>query len=206
MPTQPPESSAESDPDPSYGYDAVADAFCAARDASSTGVATVLDWAGDFAPGTEILDVACGSGKPLALALRKAGFAVAGIDASARLCEAFCENLPGAPVRCEAAEHSDWFGRQFAGVICVGLVFLLPEHEQPALIANLARAVAPGGSLLLSAPAEAGDWNDLLTGRRSVSLGADRYRELLRDTGLAVARELDDEGGNHYYAAHRPAG
>jgi hypothetical protein len=43
-----------------------------------------------------------------------------------------------------------------------------------------------------------------MTGRLSVSLGAERYRRLLEAAGLVLIDEMEDEGDNHYYRAARP--
>jgi hypothetical protein len=46
-------------------------------------------------------------------------------------------------------------------------------------------------------------WADLLTGRRSVSLGEHAYLQALAAAGLRVVGQLTDEGGNHYYDTAR---
>jgi SAM-dependent methyltransferase len=61
------------------GYDANADAYIGSR-SRAIGVSTVLQWASDLDRGAAILDVGCGHGDPIALALHRAGFAVHGID------------------------------------------------------------------------------------------------------------------------------
>lgn len=53
---------------------------------------------------------------------------------------------------------------------------------------------------------EAVEWRDSLTGRESVSLGAERYVEILREAGLNLIGEEVDEGGNHYYCVAKPGG
>ena len=45
----------------------------------------------------------------------------------------------------------------------------------------------------------------MLTGQVSTSIGATAYSDALATNGLIVQQEFDDEGGNHYYVATRPA-
>ena len=39
----------------------------------------------------------------------------------------------------------------------------------------------------------------MLTGRESLSLGAEEYKAVLSDAGLTLIGEHEDEGANHYY-------
>jgi hypothetical protein len=71
------------------------------------------------------------------------------------------------------------------------------------VIAKAARALAPGGSFLFTAPAQAITWLDALTGQRSTSLGAPAYRRILEQVGLTAPQEFEDAGDNHYYVASR---
>jgi cyclopropane fatty-acyl-phospholipid synthase-like methyltransferase len=182
-------------------WEEVADQFVAAR--SRIGVTTVCDWARSLPHGAAILDLGCGDGVPIAHALIAEGFNVHGVDASPRMVAGFRRRFPSAPVACEPAEESSFFGRTFDGIVAVGLIFLLPDTAQRALITRVAAALAPGGRFLFSAPAQACRWTDTLTGRTSISLGAATYREALRDAGLTVTATYEDEGANHYYAAVR---
>jgi hypothetical protein len=57
---------------------------------------------------------------------------------------------------------------------------------------------------LFTAPREACEWKDAMTGLRSESLGAPAYRRLLETAGLVLLDETEDEGENHYYVALKP--
>ncbi|MBK8005737.1 MAG: class I SAM-dependent methyltransferase [Gemmatimonadetes bacterium] len=165
------------------------------------GVAEVRAWARSLPPGAAVLDLGSGSGLPLTKLLVDAGLAVHGVDASPTLVEAFRRNLPGVPVACEAVEDSRFFGRRFDAVMAWGLWFLLPAAVQRALPGRVADVLLPGGRLLFTAPAEEGSWTDVLTALESRSLGAAAYRQALAEAGLAMLREYEDEGQNHYYEA-----
>ncbi|MFN7055856.1 class I SAM-dependent methyltransferase [Hyphomonas sp.] len=190
-------------PDRSEGWDEIADAFMAAR--SDIGAELVRGWARmHFPGGAQIVDIGCGSGIPMSAALIAEGFQVSGIDASPRLIAAFRVRFPQAAAVCEAAQESDFFGRTFDAAIAVGLLFLLAAEDQREVIRRVATALKPGGRLLFSAPMEACEWDDLLTGRRSRSFGRAEYDRILDGAGLRFAGCCQDEGGNNYYDAVRP--
>lgn len=190
-------------PDPSNGYEARAREYMALRARGNVGAAVIRDWASNLLPGAAVLDVGCGAGEPVARILVEAGLRVWGIDASPTLVAACRANLPAAEIACEPVEASPWFERSFDGIVAIGLVFLLPEATQRRLVAQLARALADGGELLFTAPAQACTWTDVLTGRASRSLGDAAYRAILRDAGLEPLPAIVDEGGNHYVRARR---
>ena len=190
-------------PDCTHGYDALATVFAASR-SKVVGVAEVHRWAEQLRAPSEVLDVGCGPGVPLTAALIEAGCRIWAVDASPQMVALFSARFPDVPVACEPVESMTHFGRQFDGVLAWGLVFLLEPDQQRAAIACLADAVAPGGRLLFTAPAQILEWHDVMTGEQSRSLGADEYRRLLEQHGLSVLNEFDDEGENHYYVAAHP--
>lgn len=60
----------------------------------------------------------------------------------------------------------------------------------------------------ITAAAEESAWQqakrtDLMTGRRSISLGDAAYRAALQAANLCIASEYTDEGRDHYYHAVR---
>lgn len=187
--------------DRSRGWEDVAARFMAVR--SRIGVATVRTWAAGLPAGAAVIDLGCGNGVPISEALLADGFDVHGVDASPTLVAAFHRRFPQAPVACEAAEESAFFGRLFDGAVAIGLMFLLPAPTQHEVIRRVASALGPAGHFLFTAPEEACRWADALTGRPSRSLGAAAYRAALARAGLTVAGTYLDEGGNHYYAAVR---
>jgi cyclopropane fatty-acyl-phospholipid synthase-like methyltransferase len=183
--------------DRSNGWEAVADTLIAGR--SNIGAATARTWARSLPKNASVLDLGCGSGVPVSEALMEEGCIVSGIDASPTLAVAFATRFPHAQVACEPAEESRFFGRRFDGIIAIGLIFLLRENAQRALIGRDSAALHPGGRFVFTAPVEIGTWADITTGRESVSLGEDVYRAILAGAGLSVVAEYVDERRNHYY-------
>jgi len=198
MPTQ-----AATKSDPSNGYEAIASEFMRRRGESNIGAATVRRWSRALPAGATILDLGCGHGVPLAMALIEDGYNVYGIDASPTLIAAFRSRFPHAHVTCGAVESSDFFARTFDGVLAVGLIFLLDADTQRDLIYKVAQALTAGGRFLFTAPSDACNWTDILAGRPSLSLGTEGYATILTDAGLAVVDEYLDEGDNHYFDARK---
>ena len=192
---------APTDRDPSNGYEAVASEYMRRREQSGIGITTVQTWARSLKSGAAILDLGCGHGLPISAALMDEGFIVYGIDASPSLTAAFRSRFPRAQVACETVEDSNFFGRKFDAVIAVGLMFLLSADMQEPLIQRVARTLNSDGRFLFTSPTEACTWDDVLTGRPSLSLGAGAYEAILSKAGLAFVDECLDEGDNHYYVS-----
>jgi len=191
--------------DTSNGYEDVAEDFMSARNVR-IGPSTVREWSRTLPPGSSILDLGCGHGVPISKILIEEGFDVYGVDGSAKLIRAFRERFPGAHAECSAVEDSEFFGRKFDGVVAIGLMFLLTPSIQAEVIRKVSRALCPGGKFLFTSAKEAVEWRDSLTGRDSVSLGVERYVEILREVGLTLVGEKVDEGRNHYYCVAKPGG
>jgi 2-polyprenyl-3-methyl-5-hydroxy-6-metoxy-1,4-benzoquinol methylase len=189
--------------DKSHGYEEAAESFVSAR-SPRIGASTVREWSQTLAPGSSILDLGCGHGVPISQALAEEGFIVYGVDASATLIEMFRRRFPSAHAECSAVEESDFFRRTFDGVVAWGLLFLLPPAVQSVVIRKIARTLNPNGKFLFTSPKEVVTWRDVLTGGESVSLGAERYQQILRVEGLVVVGEQSDEGGNYYYSVSKP--
>lgn len=192
--------------DESNGYEGVAEIYIRGRGQAVDGIgsATARAWAQTFGKGSVILDLGCGTGIPVTRILLEAGLQAYAVDASPKMVEDFRQNFPDVPVVCESVERSAFFDRSFDGIISVGLMFLLTEETQRALILKMSAALKPGGRLLFTATREKHEWKDIMTERLSWSLGAERYRQLIADAGLVPGEEYRDEGGNHYFSGIRP--
>jgi SAM-dependent methyltransferase len=158
----------------------------------------VTEWVNRVPAGGALLDLGCGPGGPRSEPLHARG-SVFAIDASQSLARAYQERFPAAKVVCEPAEASALFDRHFNGILAWGLLFLLPAAAQEEVIRRVAGALTPGGRFLFTAPRQVATWADNSTGRPSISLGRDKYHELLDAAGLELVGEHVDEGENHYY-------
>ena len=192
-------------PDKSNGYEEVASTFIAGRGRNSSGIgaSVVADWSKRLPRGATVLDLGCGTGVPISQALIERGFNVYGVDASPTMVGAFRARFAVVPVECAAVEDSDFFGRTFDGVVAWGLFFLLDPPVQRTLIRKIGEALRSGGRLLFTAPSQSCSWRDAMTGRTSISLGREAYREALEIEGMTLVGTHDDEGENHYYLAQK---
>lgn len=189
--------------DASAGYESAAALFQAAREKARVGAGTMAAWAQTLAPGTEVLELGCGAGVPVTQELARAGCVVWGIDASPTLLARFADRFPQFQCACHDLAASPFFGRTFGAVVAVGVLFLLPPGMQRDVIARAARVLEPGGLFLFTSPAAPVAWTDVLTGRRSLSLGAAEYTAALTASGLTLVCEFIDEGENHYFLCRR---
>ena len=193
--------------DESNGYEGIAEIYILGRGRAVNGIgtSTARTWARTFKMGSEILDLGCGTGIPVTKILLEEGLKAYAVDASPKMVDDFRKNFPDVPVACESVERSAFFNRTFDGVISVGLMFLLPEESQWALISKMASALNHGGKLLFTATLDKHEWKDAMTEQPSWSLGEDQYRKLITASGLSLGEEYHDEGGNHYFSGIRPS-
>ena len=189
--------------DASQAYEHHAHTFLAGRDASGIGTRVIERWCRTLPAGATVIELACGGGYPVTRVLREAGLRVWAVDSSPTLLATFAQRFPEIPVQCAKVQESDFFGRRFDAALAVGLIFLLPEAEQVALLARVAQCLEPGGRFLFMAPVEQGAWLDLNTGMGCRSLGQAAYEGHLSDAGFRVVATFVDKGGNHYYDAQR---
>ena len=187
--------------DTASAYEAHAHSFLRTRDASAVGSRVVAQWARTLQPGAEVLELACGGGHPITQALHAGGLKLWAVDSSPTLLAEFARRFPSVPTRCEKVQHSAFFERRFDAVVAIGLVFLLPEADQLALIGRVAQTLHPGGRFLFTAPTEVGEWADLNTGMACLSLGQARYEACLHTHGFCVNTTFTDQGGNHHFDA-----
>lgn len=149
---------------------------------------------GGLPAGGAILDVGCGSGRPIGAELIARGFKVSGVDSSPSLIAICARRFP----------EQEWLvadmrelelGRRFHGVLAWHSIFHLTPDDQRAVIPHLAAHVAPDGGLMFTSGPEHGERIGEWRGEPlySASLAPDEYRQLLANSGLEViAHRADD--------------
>jgi SAM-dependent methyltransferase len=102
-------------------------------------------------PGMRVLDVGCGPGRH-ARALASLGCEVVGVDISERFVDLAREGAPASATFVRADARDLRFDAEFDAVIslCQGGFGLVGE-EDPEVLAGMARAVRPGGTVCFSA-------------------------------------------------------
>jgi cyclopropane fatty-acyl-phospholipid synthase-like methyltransferase len=183
----------------SNGYEKIAPEFISVRN-KSLGISLFREWSKSLDTPSKVLDIGCGDGIPVTQTVIESGHSVFAVDASKSMIRAFTGNFPDVPAKCESVEHSDFFDEEYDGVIAVGIIFLLKESAQLAMIRRVGEILAPGGQFLFSAPIQMGKWNDILTGEESISLGVDKYVQALSSADLQLLRTASDDGNNYYIA------
>ena len=144
------------DAGPGHWFEAVADHLGAAylRYSFTKGteqeVAFLVEALG-LSPGERVLDVGCGPGRH-AHALARRGLAVVGVDVSARFVELAREGAPPGATFVRADARDLTYDAEFDAAIslCQG-AFGLVAGSDADVLARTARALRPGGRLLLSA-------------------------------------------------------
>lgn len=159
-----------------------------------------------LAPGDAVLDVGCGSGRPMAAALLERGFRVTGIDSSPRLIAHAVSDLPQARF-VQADMRAFDLGEIFSGVLAWHSLFHLSPDDQRLALPHLLAHAAPRSVVMFSSgPREGhvvGDWRGepLYHG----SLDPEAYDRELAVRGFVVESGAWAEDGSAWLA-HRMDG
>lgn len=161
---------------------------------------------------SDVLDLGCGCGVPVARQLTRSGHRVTGVDMSAVQIERAQRLVPEASFLlgdlCDVA-----FGAgSFDAVVCLYAIIHVPVEHQPVVIDKIGSWLRPGGRLLLSAGSQA--W----TGSEERWLGtsatmwwsqadASTYARWLVDAGFVIdSQDLVPDGASAHslFWARRP--
>ena len=134
-----------------------------------------------------VLDLGCGTGRPLAAYLTERGAEVTGVDAVPAMCAAFAAALPRARV-VEADMRGLDLGEVFDAILAWDSVFHLSAEDQRAMFATFAAHAAPGAALMFTSGPEAGTAIGDIAGRPLFheSLSPEDYRSCLEEAGFKV--------------------
>ncbi|WP_225810194.1 class I SAM-dependent methyltransferase [Streptomyces spinosus] len=142
-----------------------------------------------LAPGSTVLDVGSGTGRPTAQALTEAGHRVLGIDISPVMVDLAARQVPGAEFRLADIRQTPLPKDSFDAACAYFSLLQMSRAEQAAVVAKLARAVRPGGFVALATvPLDLEDAEGLFMGQpvRVTSFAAEAFIELVRGAGLTV--------------------
>ncbi|MEX1655020.1 class I SAM-dependent methyltransferase [Streptomyces pseudovenezuelae] len=152
-----------------------------------------LEWlTGRLAPGSRVLDVGSGTGRPTASTLVAAGHEVLGVDVSPVMVDLAARQVPQAEFRHADIRELPLEEDAFDAVCVYFSLLQMTRAEQSRVLGRLARALRPGGSLVLATvPADVEDLAIEFMGRpvRATSFAAEDVAAVVRDAGLTVESE-----------------
>ena len=136
-------------------YDRVAPGYAASRDRTLF-ERRWLDRFLNHAPGRRVLDLGCGTGRPIAEYLVDRRCEVTGVDGAAGMVALFRQNLPRARVL-----HADMRGldldEDFDAILARNSFFHLAPADQKAMFATFAAHAAPRAVLMFTSGPDAGE-------------------------------------------------
>ncbi|MDB5296663.1 MAG: methyltransferase type 12 [Phycisphaerales bacterium] len=184
-------------------YDEIADAWDAARAVLRPKEAGYLDLLLAAAPaGSRVLDLGCGTGRPIAERVAALGYHVVGVDRSPALLARARRHVPAGKWVEADLLAADPPG-PFAAAVCWDALFHLPRARHRAVVDKVYRLLAPGGRFMLSSGGSATDlpaFTDTMFGHTFFydAFPVDETVRLVRDAGFEVLiAELADlpDGG-----------
>lgn len=182
-------------------YERNADFWEASRAQSPLLEQKYLDWVLDMRPeGSPILDVGCGTGRPIAEYLISRGAPLTGCDVAPAMIRKARARFPDQDWRVADMRTLD-LGREFGALIAWDSFFHLTEAEQRAVLPRFRRHLSPGGVLLFTSGPRAGEQIGAMNGELlyHASLSPEEYRQILGQQGFGeiIFHPKDPECGNH---------
>ena len=174
------------------GYDRMAESYLGSKDPEDpTTLATLEELARDLPPGAAVLDLGCGAGVPVTRWLADRGFAVTGVDFSARQLELARRYVLHADfVRADMTDL-DFPPESFDAVVAFYSIIHVPRTEQPALLESIHRWLKPGGAFLATWAlgaweGEERDWEGWGAAMRWSHYDEETNLRMLREAGFEV--------------------
>jgi SAM-dependent methyltransferase len=165
------------------------------------------------AGGGPVLDVGCGPGR-LTHDLASRGLAVTGIDVSSAMLRLARSHDPGLRLVAASLTRLPVADNAIAGVFCWYVLHHVPDEELRPSLGELARVLAPGGSLMIGG--HVGDSTYVKTegyggipmrvlfARRSPATYADLLRDVGLDVDATVALGPDHPAAGAIWLARKP--
>ncbi len=191
-------------------YNAAAERFDARRTrfgGEEAYLARMLE--GRSAECVSVLDLGCGTGRPIADFFMTKGCAVTGVDAAPAMIAICRERFPLA-TWVEDDMRSLALGRRFDAIVAWDSFFHLTRDDQRAMFPVFGEQAASGAMLLFTSGPAAGEATGDLFGEPlyHASLDAEEYRALLQANGFGVVvHRVEDPacGGHTVWLARKEA-
>lgn len=144
--------------------------------------------------GGRVLDLGCGTGDPIARWFIAEGFQVTGVDFADAMLEIARDRWPDGDWRTADMRALD-LGETFNGIVAWNSFFHLRPDEQRICIGQMARHLAPGGTLLVTVGHKEGEVTGTVGGETvyHASLSPAGYASCLEDNGLRLTGFLAED-------------
>lgn len=138
-----------------------------------------------------VLDVGCGTGKPILAYLVNQNVQVTGVDASSKILDIAKENFPTTTFILQDMRYLD-INRQFDAIIAWHSFFHLPVADQPLMFTLFEKHLNPNGILLFTSGTENGEAWGMCGGENlfHASLDTDEYHSLLEKHHFKVLKHV----------------
>ncbi|WGD44596.1 class I SAM-dependent methyltransferase [Streptomyces cathayae] len=143
-------------------------------------------------PGSRVLDVGSGTGRPTAATLTAAGHRVLGVDVSPVMVEIASRQVPEAEFRCGDIRGLPLEDGSLDAVCVYFALLQMSRAEQADLVRRLALVLRPGGLFALATvPLDVEGFDGVFMGQgvRVTSFAAQAVTALVREAGLTVLSE-----------------
>lgn len=170
-------------------FDALGLAYERAFVGSETHRASLAWLVGRLGPGSRVLDVGSGTGRPTAETLAAAGHDVLGVDVSAVMVDHAARQVPDATFRHVDIHEVPLQDGTFDAVCVYFSLLQMSRTTQETLVRRLARALRAGGSMVLATvPADVEDVEVVFMGQtvRATSFAAEDFTGMVAAAGLTV--------------------
>jgi cyclopropane fatty-acyl-phospholipid synthase-like methyltransferase len=175
------------------GYDRMAESYLGSKDpVDPTTLAALEEVVRTLQPGAAVLDLGCGAGVPVTRWLADRGFAVTGVDFSARQLELARRLVPAAHLLQADMTGLDLPPASFDAVVAFYSIIHVPRTEHPALLGKIHRWLRPGGAFLATWAlgaweGEEEDWEGWGAPMRWSHHGEEANLKMVREAGFEVA-------------------
>jgi len=149
---------------------------------------TLIDKIG---PQGTILDLGCGTGKPILEYLLTRGLSVTGVDASTQMLEIAKANFPSTDFVLQDMRQLE-LNRTFDAIIAWDSFFHLPASDQPAMFGIFAGHLNPNGIILFTSGTGHGEAWGMNGGENlfHASLDSAEYESLLKQNDFKVLKHV----------------